>query len=239
MILNRYDIEFIGLLNEIRNRIFYFSKEDVMKIKSWIKLLSSFYQTKEEKQNRNLYAIKLLNQMINGKLKKPFNNYCIINILKPLLPIDIRKELTEKFFNEINFKNIVNYGYQKQNQFLQTHSEFFGDINNNNNNQSKFEESFSFTSNADKNILTQRYNNVSNMNTDRDKDNDMNECNNIDDEYDVNIEDNDKLYEIIEQLEKYINETDIIIENQNIEIHKLINILNNLLINNTVKEDNK
>ena len=129
MILNRYDNEFIGLLNEIGNRIFYFNKEDVMKIKSWIKLLSNLYETKEEKQNRNLYAIKLLNQMINGKLKKPFNNYCIINILKPLLPIDIRKELTEKFFNEINFKNIVNYGYQKQNQFLQTHSEFFDDIN--------------------------------------------------------------------------------------------------------------
>ena len=233
MILNRYDNEFIGLLNEIGNRIFYFNKEDVMKIKSWIKLLSNLYETKEEKQNRNLYAIKLLNQMINGKLKKPFINYCKTNILKPLLPIDIKRELTEKFLNEINFNNIVNYGKQKQNQFLQTHPEIF--CNTNNNNQSKFEESFSFTSNADKNILTQRNNNISNM--DINMDINMDESNNNDVDYD-DIGDNDKLYELIEQLENYINETDIIIENQNIEIHKLINILYNLM-NNNVNEDNK
>ena len=231
MLLNRYDNEFIGLLNEIGNRIFYFNKEDGMKIKSWIKLLSNLYETKEEKQNRNLYAIKLLNQMINGKLKKPFINYCKTNILKPILPIDIKRELTEKFLNEINFNNIVNYGYQKQNQFLQTHPEFFG--NTNSNNQSKFEESFSFTSNADKNILTQRNNNISNM------DMNMDESNNNDVDYD-DIVDNDKLYELIEQLENYINETDIIIENQNIEIHKLINILYNLMNNNNnVNEENK
>jgi hypothetical protein len=236
LIINRYDNEFIGLLNEIGNRLFYFNREDAMKIKSWIQLLSKPYETKEEKQNRNLYAIKLLNQMINGKLKNPFFNYCKTNKLKQLLPIDIKSELTEKFFKEINFNDIVNFGYQKQNQFLQTHPEYCTNNMINNNNISKFEEdSFSFTnfSNADKNRLTQRIENENNI--------DMDQYNNVEnlDDYDDDIIDNDKLYEIIEQLENYINETDLIIENQNNEIQKLVNILYNLINKTDINEENK
>ena len=68
---NKYDNEFIGLLNEIGVRLPNFSKHDKLKIKSWINLLTMPFDTNETKKNRNLYGIKLINQIINGKLEEP------------------------------------------------------------------------------------------------------------------------------------------------------------------------
>ena len=61
ILLNRYDNEFIGLLNEIGIRLIFFNNEDKLKIKSWVKTLSMPCETKEKKKIRNLYAIKLTN----------------------------------------------------------------------------------------------------------------------------------------------------------------------------------
>ena len=129
-ILNRYDNEFIGFLNEIGIRLIYFNREASLKIRSWIKILSLPYATKEEKQNRNLYAIKLINQMINGKIKYPFNNYANINEFKPLLAIDIKAELTPKFFKEINIEKITNYGYEMQKKYLSSNPQYYNTFQN-------------------------------------------------------------------------------------------------------------
>ncbi len=243
LFINRYDIEFIGLLNEISNRLVYFKKEDHLKIKSWINILSGPYQTEKEKQNRNLYAIKLLNQMVNGKLKIPFINYCKTNKLKQLLPIDIKGELTQKFLTEINFKELVNYAYQKQKKFLELHPELNKNNNNKNNNflrytdksnsifivdkedlNNKFDESFSFTniSNIDKNRVTQKNENFK-------PESDLNDKISEELNMDYNDEDNYRLFQLIEELEYQINENDKIIEYQNNEINKLINILVDLI----------
>ena len=243
LFINRYDIEFIGLLNEISNRLVYFKKEDHLKIKSWINILSGPYQTEKEKQNRNLYAIKLLNQMVNGKLKIPFINYFKKNKLKQLLPIDIKGELTQKFLTEINFKELVNYAYQKQKKFLELHPELNKNNNNKNHNflrytdksnsifivdkedlNNKFDESFSFTniSNIDKNRVTQKN---ENFKPETDLNDKISEELNMDD----NDEDNYRLFQLIEELEYQINENDKIIEHQNNEINKLINILFDLI----------
>ena len=222
-ILNRYDNEYIGLLNEIGNRLIYFTREENLKIRSWIKLLSMPFETKEEKQNRNLYAIKLINQMINRKIKYPFNNYANINQLKPLLAIDIKAELTKKFYKEINLKNIVNFGYQMQNQFLSSHPQYFNTFQNNNIYRSLDNSFDNNTINInDMRILNRGHNII--------KENMEKEINDYSSEYnlDMNEEENEKIYKIIDDLEKRINKGDKMIEYQNNEINKLINMLDNL-----------
>ena len=222
-ILNRYDNEYIGLLNEIGNRLIYFTREENLKIRSWIKLLSMPFETKEEKQNRNLYAIKLINQMINRKIKYPFNNYANINQLKPLLAIDIKAELTKKFYKEINLKNIVNFGYQMQNQFLSSHPQYFNSFQNNNIYRSLDNDYDNNNINInDMRILNRGHNII--------KENMEKEINDYSSEYnlDKNEEEKEKIYKIIDDLEKRINEGDKMIEYQNNEINKLINMLDNL-----------
>ena len=69
---SKYDNEFIGLLNEIGIRLQKFDKCDTLKIKSWINILMMPCKSNIDKKNRNLYAILLINQMVNGKLEEPF-----------------------------------------------------------------------------------------------------------------------------------------------------------------------
>ena len=66
---------------------------------SWINLLTIPWETNETKKNRNLYGIKLINQMINGKIEEPFTKYANgINDLKWLSLIEVKSELSKKFF---------------------------------------------------------------------------------------------------------------------------------------------
>jgi len=135
---SKYDNEFIGLLNEIGKRMPNFNKHDNLKIKSWINLLTVPCETNETKKNRNLYGIKLINQMINGKLEEPFIKYANgINDLKWLSPIEVKSELSKKFMEEINFKEIENFGIQQQKNFLNTHPNIANKIKNQNNTNSK------------------------------------------------------------------------------------------------------
>jgi len=48
--------------------------------------------------------------MINGRLEEPFIRHANgVNDLKWLSPIDVKAELTKKFYDEINFEEIENY----------------------------------------------------------------------------------------------------------------------------------
>ena len=236
LLLNRYDNEYIGFLNEIGNRLKYFDSETNLRIRSWIKLLSLQYTTKEEKQNRNLYAIKLINQMINGKIKYPFNNYANINELKPLLAIDIKSELTQKFYEEINIEKIVKYGYEMQNKFLSSNPQYYNTFQNSSNliRNSNFTNSIDFNDN--KFYLSSRNEDNSYDTYEININNNNNYINNYD--IDMNDEDNEKLYQIIERLQKRIKEEDKIIEFQKNEIDKLNNILNTLNIQFNINDSN-
>jgi hypothetical protein len=109
---SKYDNEFIGLLNEIGIRLQKFDKCDNLKIKSWINILMMPCKSNIDKKNRNLYAILLINQMVNGKLEEPFIKFANnTNDLKQLSPANIKAELTKKFYEEIDFEKIENFGY--------------------------------------------------------------------------------------------------------------------------------
>lgn len=128
---NKYDNEFVGLLNEIGIRLPNFNEQEKSKIKSWINILSIPCNTDESKKNRNLYGIKLINQMINGKLEKPFNNHANNNQeLKWLSPKDIKNELSQKFMEEINLEKIENFGILQQKKFLENHPDLADKIRN-------------------------------------------------------------------------------------------------------------
>ena len=170
---SKYDNEFIGLLNEIGMRLPNFNKHDNLKIKSWINILTIPCETNETKKNRNLYGIKLINQMINGKLEEPFTKYANgLNDLKWLSPIDVKAELSKKFYEEIDFEKIENYGIQHQKKFLNNHPDIankikiqnlsdsknnIADYNANPNNN--YNTNYSYNEIKDKNINNINYNN--------------------------------------------------------------------------------
>ena len=170
---SKYDNEFIGLLNEIGIRLPNFNKHDNLKIKSWINILTIPCETNETKKNRNLYGIKLINQMINGKLEEPFTKYANgLNDLKWLSPIDVKAELSKKFYEEIDFEKIENYGIQHQKKFLNNHPDIANKIKTQNLSDSKnniadynanpnnnYNTNYSYNEIKDKNINNINYNN--------------------------------------------------------------------------------
>ena len=232
---NKYDNEFIGLLNEIGIRFEKFNKCDILKIKSWINLLMMPCKSNIDKKNRNLYAILLINQMVNGKLEEPFIKFAnSSNDLKQLSPAIIKAELTKKFYEEIDFEKIENFGYIKQAQFIQNHP----DIAN------KIKEKYN----------TKNINNKINVKKNNKKVVDYSRVDNVIDfsgidnefrskkafynkpysgynmrDYDQLMEiDNNGLYLIIKDLEEKIDERDSVIEEQRNKIDELKTILNKL-----------
>ena len=232
---SKYDNEFIGLLNEIGIRFEKFNKCDVLKIKSWINLLMMPCKSNIDKKNRNLYAILLINQMVNGKLEEPFIKFAnSSNDLKQLSPANIKSELSKKFYDEIDFEKIENFGYIKQAQFIQNHP----DIAN------KIKEKYN----------TKNINNKINVKKNNKKVVDYSRVDNVIDfsgidnefrskkafynkpysgynmrDYDQLMEiDNNGLYLIIKDLEEKIDERDSVIEEQRNKIDELKTILNKL-----------
>ena len=232
---SKYDNEFIGLLNEIGIRFEKFNKCDVLKIKSWINLLMMPCKSNIDKKNRNLYAILLINQMVNGKLEEPFIKFAnSSNDLKQLSPANIKSELSKKFYEEIDFEKIENFGYIKQAQFIQNHP----DIAN------KIKEKYN----------TKNINNKINVKKNNKKVVDYSRVDNVIDfsgldnefrskkafynkpysgynmrDYDQLMEiDNNGLYLIIKDLEEKIDERDSVIEEQRNKIDEMKNILNKL-----------
>ena len=98
--LDKYDKEFVNLMLEINNNIDDFSKLDKLKINSWIKSLCLPTNNIPWKKNRNLYTLKLLDNVLNLKLEKPFTKYADFGENLPMLdPILIKSGLS----NKINF----------------------------------------------------------------------------------------------------------------------------------------
>ena len=226
---SKYDNEFIGLLNEIGIRFEKFNKCDVLKIKSWVNLLMMPCKSNIGKKNRNLYAILLINQMVNGKLEEPFIKFAnSSNDLKQLSPANIKSELTKKFYEEIDFEKIENFGYIKQAQFIQNHPNIANKIQEKHN-----------TKNVKNKINIKKPMDYSRVNN-------IIDIKGIDSEFTskkafynktytgYNLRDYDKLmeidniglYQIIKDLEGKIEERDNIIEEQRNKIDELKDILN-------------
>ena len=232
---SKYDNEFIGLLNEIGIRFDKFNKCDVLKIKSWINILMMPCKSNIDKKNRNLYAILLINQMVNGKLEEPFIKFAnSSNDLKQLSPANIKSELTKKFYEEIDFEKIENFGYIKQAQFIQNHPNIAEKIKEKYNTKN-INNKININKNNNKKVLDySRANNVIDY-----KGIDNNEFRskkafynkpyngyNMTD-YDKLLEiDDDGLYMIIKDLEEKIEERDNVIEEQRNKIDELKEILN-------------
>ena len=95
--LDKYDKEFVNIMIEIQNRIENFSKVNKLKINSWAKSLCLPTNNIAWKKNRNLYAIKLLDNILNEKLEKPFTKYAEEGEKLPMLdPILVKSQLTNK-----------------------------------------------------------------------------------------------------------------------------------------------
>ena len=256
---SKYDNEFIGLLNEIGIRLPNFSKQDRLKIKSWISILTIPYNTNETKKNRNLYGIKLINQMVQGKLEEPFTKYANgPNDLRWLSPIDVKTELCKKFYEEIDFEKVEEYGINQQKNFLANHPDIVEKIRNSqhtpkNTNSDFYQNSQNNFTNNNINLNANLENNIMNDNNECmenfDGNNITNEAQKYPEEntlYNVNnyitkINNNKnynnkiKLINIIRDLEQKVIERDEIIEYQNKQIEQIqnrINFIQNLQNNN-------
>lgn len=123
---DNYDAEFVNLMLQIENLIENFCKSDKLKINSWAKKLCVPTMNNEFKKNRNLYAIKLLDNVFNGKLEDPFTKFVKDKELKLLDPILVKIQLTSRFLNYIkqleedeniyNNPDIDNYQYINNNK---------------------------------------------------------------------------------------------------------------------------
>ena len=111
--LDKYDKEFVNLMLEINNRIENFSKLDKLKINSWIKSLCLPTNNIPWKKNRNLYTLKLLDNILNSRLENPFTKFADFGENLPMLdPILIKSQLSNKIYLLINN---INSDYQIQN----------------------------------------------------------------------------------------------------------------------------
>ena len=245
---SKYDNEFIGLLNEIGIRLQKFDKCDTLKIKSWINILMMPCKSSVDKKNRNLYAILLINQMVNGKLEEPFLKFANnTSDLKQLSPANIKSELTKKFYEEIDFEKIENFGYAQQKQFIQNHPQIAEQIREKEENKIN---PVNKTNKKGNNCSDNSNNNVNKSNNNK-KVVDYSRVNNIinynvvdpefrsqkayfnkpfgifnEQDYDKLMEvDINNLYSIIQDLEQKINERDIIIEQQNDKIDELKKVM--------------
>ena len=130
---DNYDAEFVKLMMEVQNLLDDFCKSDKLKINSWAKKLCIPTINIEFKKNRNLYAIKLLDNVCNGKLEEPFTKFAKEKEIKLLDPILVKTQLTNKFLNYIkqleedeniyNNPNINNYNYIKSKDKLRNKSQ--------------------------------------------------------------------------------------------------------------------
>ncbi len=70
---NRLDEEFIKIMVDIEKHYAQFKKHEKIRIEQWCKKLCQITINPTWKQNRNNYALLLLNCIENGPLVEPFN----------------------------------------------------------------------------------------------------------------------------------------------------------------------
>jgi len=122
--LDKYDKEFVNLMIEINKRIENFSKLDKLKINSWVKSLCLPPNNIPFKKNRNLYTLKLLDNVLNSKLENPFTKFADFGDNLPMLdPILIKSELSNKIKTIINnvhsddqIQNFIDVNMEKNNK---------------------------------------------------------------------------------------------------------------------------
>ena len=121
--LDKHDKEFINLMIEINNRTKDFSKIDKLKINSWIKSLCLPTNNIPWKKNRNLYALKLLDNVLNSKLEFPFTKFAQSDNLPMLNPILIKSQLSNKIgfiinniYSEEQIENFINSNMENNNK---------------------------------------------------------------------------------------------------------------------------
>ena len=118
--LDKYDKDFVNLMIEIQNRIEDCSKINKLKINSWAKSLCLPTNNITWKKNRNLYAVKLLDNILNGKLEKPFTQFADDGEKLPMLdPILVKSQLTNKVKEvlsnghpDVQIQNFINSNFQ-------------------------------------------------------------------------------------------------------------------------------
>ena len=116
---DNYDAEFVNLMLDIQRLIGNYSKSDKLKINSWAKILCVPTINIEFKKNRNLYAIKLLDNVLNGKLEEPFDKFVKEKELKKISPILVKAELTQLFINYIKkYESGENYLYYENPDYM-------------------------------------------------------------------------------------------------------------------------
>lgn len=91
---DKYNKEFINCLIEIKKLLVNFQKSDRLKINSWVKALCLPTNNISWKRNRNLYILKLLDNMMRGRLEEPFTKFTKDDEKLPLMdPILVRSQL--------------------------------------------------------------------------------------------------------------------------------------------------
>lgn len=70
---SKLDEEFVKIMLDIEKHYSLFSKHDKIRIEQWSKKLCQITQNPAWQQNRNNYALLLLNCVSSGTLKEPFN----------------------------------------------------------------------------------------------------------------------------------------------------------------------
>ena len=110
--MDKYDRELFNVLIEVQKCSQNFSKTDKIKINSWIKSLTIPTNNISWKKNRNLYSIKLLDNILNKRLEKPFTKY--VEEGKKLEKLDViltKSQLSQK----INYINLNHSNEEIQN----------------------------------------------------------------------------------------------------------------------------
>ena len=179
--IDKYDKEFVNLMLEIERRTQNYSKQLKLRINSWARVLCLPTNNLPFKKNRNLYAIILLDNIVNNKLEEPFNKMADESKDLPVLnPTLIKSQISQKFLNEITFenseeniKNFVNFlsehlnlddnDYDDENE----DENYYSDNYNNNYYNDKFNNKFNQKNNFNKNKNQTHqnfYNNKYNLN---------------------------------------------------------------------------
>lgn len=128
--INLYDIEFLGFLKEISEKTENYPKGQKLIIDSWLKKLIQPSNSKDCKRNRNLYAIKLIDNIINNRFEEPFNRFPVDSKeLQWLSVTKVKSELSKKFLNEISIEKIEEKGWKEYEKSKKRNS------NNKNNNE--------------------------------------------------------------------------------------------------------
>jgi uncharacterized protein YpbB len=101
------DREFLNLVLEIEKRYEHLSKQDRLKIESWVKKLCIVTYNKEWKKNRNLHAIVIIDNILNNKLTEPYNKFANDHQVPLLSKTLVKSQISDKFL-EISLNGYEN-----------------------------------------------------------------------------------------------------------------------------------